>query len=142
MDIYSYLARSTSSTQYHVMIHLILLKSAQCLVRKKVARGQGKGDCFMERRLECRWASCPRQVRLCDSLLVRHSVLVHAVQGSAFSTPEELAMHVEYAHVDPCADHDLFICQWEGCKVYNRASYSFGWLQRHVRQLHTKVSSI
>ena len=56
-----------------------------------------------------------------------------------FESREELSFHVNDCHLAECSSQFLFFCLWEGCKVYNKPSYSFEWLKRHIKEKHTKV---
>lgn len=44
----------------------------------------------------------------------------------------ELSEHVHHCHVEPMASQDVFVCLWEGCKVFNKASCSHSWLSKHI----------
>lgn len=45
----------------------------------------------------------------------------------------ELSDHVRVCHVQPMeASQDVFVCLWEGCKVFNKASCSHSWLSKHI----------
>lgn len=66
--------------------------------------------------VECKWISC------------------HAV----FQSVVELSDHVRTAHVEPMSTHDVFVCLWEGCKVFDKPSLSHSWLSKHVNA-HTGV---
>ena len=44
----------------------------------------------------------------------------------------ELSEHVRHSHVEPMASQDVFVCLWEGCKVFNKASCSHSWLSKHI----------
>jgi hypothetical protein len=71
--------------------------------------------------LLCRWTGC------------------EAYENSTeFGSVEELARHVQTAHVEPLESQDVVVCQWEKCKVFNVPSLSIQWLKRHVQQVHTK----
>ncbi|XP_068711296.1 zinc finger protein AEBP2-like [Montipora foliosa] len=64
--------------------------------------------------VKCKWISC------------------HAsVQNAA-----ELSEHVRTAHVEPMSSQDVFVCLWEGCKVFDKPSLSHSWLSKHVN-VHT-----
>ncbi|GAB6030262.1 hypothetical protein CHUAL_005939 [Chamberlinius hualienensis] len=47
-------------------------------------------------------------------------------------TGSDMIEHMRSAHVDAQVNAESFVCLWEGCKVYNRASCSLSWLERHV----------
>lgn len=65
--------------------------------------------------VECKWISC-------------HVILKNAI---------ELSEHVKTAHVEPMSKHqDVFVCLWEGCKVFDKPSLSHTWLAKHVN-IHT-----
>ena len=66
--------------------------------------------------VECKWISC------------------HVV----FQSVAELSEHVRTAHVEPMSSHDVFVCLWEGCKVFDKPSLSHSWLSKHVNA-HTGV---
>lgn len=68
------------------------------------------------RTLECKWISCNVTVK----------------------NASELSEHVKTAHVEPMASHDVFVCLWEGCKVFDKPSLSHSWLSKHVNA-HTGV---
>ena len=40
--------------------------------------------------------------------------------------------HVRQCHVDTQRDCEVFVCLWEGCKVFNKTSCSKTWLERHI----------
>lgn len=40
--------------------------------------------------------------------------------------------HIRNCHVDAQVNAESFVCLWEGCKVYSKASCSLSWLERHV----------
>ncbi|XP_064396899.1 zinc finger protein aebp2-like [Halichondria panicea] len=69
--------------------------------------------------LVCKWTGC-------------------SSESTKFEKPEDLSQHVDEIHLGPCAHNDLFFCQWEGCKVYNKPSFSYSWLKRHTKEKHTK----
>ena len=50
----------------------------------------------------------------------------------------ELSEHVRLAHVEPMSTQDVFVCLWEGCKVFDKPSLSHSWLSKHVNA-HTGV---
>lgn len=64
--------------------------------------------------VECKWISC----------------------HLTFQNTAELSEHVKTAHVEPMATQDVFVCLWEGCKVFDKPSLSHSWLTKHVN-IHT-----
>lgn len=66
--------------------------------------------------VECKWISC-------------HVEAKNVV---------ELSEHVRTAHVEPMSSHDVYVCLWEGCKVFDKPSLSHSWLSKHVNA-HTGV---
>lgn len=60
--------------------------------------------------LMCRWTNC-RQV----------------LPGGG-----DMIDHIRSCHVDAQVNSESFVCLWEGCKVYSKASCSLSWLERHV----------
>lgn len=44
----------------------------------------------------------------------------------------ELSEHVRTCHVEPMTSHEVFVCLWRGCKVFNKPSLSHSWLSKHV----------
>lgn len=69
--------------------------------------------------LSCKWSTCHQQ-------------------DIIFATPDDLAEHVHSNHIALFCDEEVVVCLWEGCKVYNKPSSSYTWLQRHMQQVHTK----
>lgn len=50
---------------------------------------------------------------------------------------EALGDHVRQAHVDSeSKDQGVYMCRWQGCKVFERRSCSRQWLERHVTLSH------
>lgn len=60
--------------------------------------------------VECKWILC--------NVVVKNAV--------------ELSEHVRTAHVEPMSSQDVFVCLWEGCKVFDKPSLSHSWLSKHV----------
>jgi len=58
----------------------------------------------------CRWSGC----------------------DGTFSTTTALLEHLQAKHVNTQSLSETFVCLWTGCKVYDRASCSRSWLERHV----------
>lgn len=48
----------------------------------------------------------------------------------------ELSQHVHQNHVEPMVVQDVFVCLWQGCKVFNKPSCSHSWLSKHMNS-HT-----
>ena len=44
----------------------------------------------------------------------------------------ELASHAQEQHIEPVKCSDVFVCLWQGCKVYNRPSCSMTWFTKHL----------
>ncbi|KAJ8002604.1 hypothetical protein DPEC_G00160620 [Dallia pectoralis] len=51
--------------------------------------------------------------------------------GLCFTCSPDLAEHIRGRHVDGQRG-GVFVCLWQGCKVYNTPSTSQSWLQRHM----------
>ncbi|XP_034144173.1 zinc finger protein aebp2 isoform X2 [Esox lucius] len=51
--------------------------------------------------------------------------------GLCFTCSPDLAEHIRGVHVDGQRG-GVFVCLWQGCKVYNTPSTSHSWLQRHM----------
>lgn len=66
--------------------------------------------------MECKWISC--------NIVVKNAA--------------ELSEHVRTAHVEPMSTQDVYVCLWEGCKVFDKPSLSHSWLSKHVNA-HTGV---
>ncbi|XP_013411983.1 zinc finger protein AEBP2 isoform X1 [Lingula anatina] len=43
-----------------------------------------------------------------------------------------LMEHIREKHVESQRNKDGFVCLWEGCKVFNKPSCSYNWLERHI----------
>ena len=57
---------------------------------------------------------------------------------TGYATLETLYDHVLASHIAPCEGQDVYMCQWEGCKVYNVPSSSYNGYKGHVLR-HTKA---
>ena len=57
---------------------------------------------------------------------------------SGYATLETLYDHVLADHITPCKGQDIYMCQWEGCKVFNVPSSSYNGFRGHVLG-HTKA---
>ncbi|ESP03992.1 hypothetical protein LOTGIDRAFT_94700, partial [Lottia gigantea] len=44
----------------------------------------------------------------------------------------DLMNHIRQKHVDTQSNRESFVCLWDGCKVYDKASKSITWLERHI----------
>ena len=58
--------------------------------------------------------------------------------GTNFSTAELLYDHILSEHVEPCEGQEIFMCQWQRCKVYNVPSSSYNGFRGHALA-HTKA---
>ena len=58
--------------------------------------------------------------------------------GTNFPTAELLYDHILSDHVEPCEGQEVYMCQWERCKVYNIPSSSYNGYRGHVLA-HTKA---
>ncbi|XP_046673173.1 uncharacterized protein LOC124362581 isoform X2 [Homalodisca vitripennis] len=72
------------------------------------ARNGWKGHFLSD--IVCRWSECEEY----------------------FSTTSALLEHLQAKHVNTQSLSETFVCLWNGCKVYDRASCSRSWLERHV----------
>ena len=52
--------------------------------------------------------------------------------SALLSEQHELSEHVHTCHVEPMTCHEVFVCLWKGCKVFNKPSLSHSWLAKHV----------
>lgn len=57
----------------------------------------------------CRWAKCFLELKDCN-----------------------LMEHIRHRHVETQHNSEVFVCLWDGCKVYNKPSCSQSWLERHM----------
>ena len=53
-----------------------------------------------------------------------------------YGSVQELADHVRAQHIDCFKSHDIVMCLWEGCRVYNVPCQKKSWLPQHMRR-HT-----
>ena len=87
------------------------LQQFNCFIFYRKTKGYSKDVTSKdERTAECKWISC------------------HVVTKNA----AELSEHVRTAHVEPMSNQDVFVCLWEGCKVFDKPSLSHSWLSKHV----------
>uniref|UniRef100_A0A1B6CR80 C2H2-type domain-containing protein n=3 Tax=Clastoptera arizonana TaxID=38151 RepID=A0A1B6CR80_9HEMI len=82
--------------------------SAPRTIRFPVRNGW-KGHSFLSD-IVCRWTDCEE----------------------SFSSTTALLEHLQVKHVNTQSLCETFVCHWGGCKVYDRASCSRSWLERHV----------
>ncbi|EDO41153.1 predicted protein, partial [Nematostella vectensis] len=52
------------------------------------------------------------------------------------SCTSDLSEHVHQSHVEPMVTQDVYVCLWQGCKVFNKPSCSHSWLSKHMNS-HT-----
>ncbi|XP_039280879.1 zinc finger protein jing homolog isoform X2 [Nilaparvata lugens] len=69
-----------------------------------------KGHHFHRTDIACRWSGC------------HHS----------FATSLALIEHLQVQHINTQSLSETFVCLWVGCKVFEKASCSRSWLERHV----------
>ena len=116
---------TASSTASTLCLNACRSSPAQGKVTPAASCGQTSGRLQTERRwststvtseqksepdsIGCRWMGCSEQV---DSGL--------------------LMEHIRKAHVDTQAQGKSYVCKWEGCKVFNKASCNKSWLDRHI----------
>ena len=57
---------------------------------------------------------------------------------TGYATLETLYDHVLADHILPCEGQDIYMCQWDGCKIFNVPSSSYNGFKGHVLG-HTKA---